>query len=412
MRILYVSQYFPPEMGAPAARVYELSREWAAQGHEVTVLTGFPNHPDGVIPPEYRGEWLRREVVDGIQVVRVPIYVAPNRGVLKRSLSYVSYAASASLLGPFLTQRPDVLIATSPQMLTAVAGFWLSAVHRVPFVFEVRDIWPRSIVEVGAMPARHPVIRGLEALERFMYRQADRVVVVTDSFVDELAGKGVPHEKMKVIKNGVDLELFQPREPDEAIRRELGLGPHDFMCLYVGTHGMAHGLETMLKAASRLRSHKDIRLVLVGEGADKAALKEKARQEGLTNVVFVDKQPRDRIPRYLAASDVSLVLLRETPLFKTVLPSKIFEILAAGRPIILGVDGEARKLVVDDARAGVFVKPEDDAQLAQAIVRLKSEHGMCVEMGRCGRAFVEENFSRRVLAAAYTQGLEDLLSKA
>jgi len=409
MRILYLSQYFPPEMGAPAARVYELAREWAAVGHDVTVLTGFPNHPTGVIPPEYRGQLIRRERLDDINVVRTPIYAAANRGLIKRGLNYTSYAASAAALGPFLTDRPDVLIATSPQLLTAVAGLWLSALKRVPFVFEVRDLWPRSIVEVGALPAGHPAIRLLEQLEMFLYSKADRIVTVTDAFIDELGDRGVPRAKMRVVKNGVDLDLFRPSPRENEVRRELGFSPTDFVCLYVGTHGMAHGLETILETADRMREESNVRFVLVGEGAEKAALKAKARSMSLDSITFVDKQPRSGVALYLAASDLSLVLLRKRPLFKTVLPSKIFEIMGAARPMVLTVDGEARQLV-EEAKAGVFVKPEDAADLSETILRLKNSPSLCSDMGSSGRAFVEARFSRKALAQQYLGVLDELLT--
>ncbi len=409
MRILYLSQYFPPEMGAPAARVYELSREWAALGHDVTVLTGFPNHPTGVIPPEYRGEWLRRENVDGIRVIRAPIYAAANKGLGKRVANYVSYAASAALLGPLLTRRPDVLIATSPQFLTAVSGYWLSQLQRVPFVFEVRDIWPRSIVEVGAMKEGSLPVRALEQVELFLYARADRVVVVTDSFVDELAARGVPREKLSVVKNGVDLELFVPGSRENEVRRELGMSATDFMCLYVGTHGMAHGLETILQAADLLRNHRHIHFVFVGEGADKAALKARTRELGLTHVQFVDKQDRARIARFLTASDLSLVLLKRKPLFKTVLPSKVFEIMGAGRAMVIGVDGEARALV-EGAGAGVYVEPEDAKALSTAIMNLQAAPEHCEAMGRRGRQFVEAHFSRTALARQYLEVLQTVVS--
>jgi colanic acid biosynthesis glycosyl transferase WcaI len=409
IRILYLSQYFPPEMGAPAARVHELSREWAALGHEVTVLTGFPNHPTGVIPPEYRGQFIRRERLDGINVVRTPIYAAANQGLIKRGLNYTSYAASAALLGPFLTDRPDVVIATSPQMLTAVAGLAISALKRVPFVFEVRDLWPRSIVEVGALSAHHPAIRLLEQLEMFLYSKADRIVTVTDAFIDELGDRGVPRAKMRVVKNGVDLDLFRPSPRENEVRRELGFSSDDFICLYVGTHGMAHGLETILHAAEQLREHPDVRFVLVGEGAEKVGLKETARSMKLDSVTFVDKQARSRVALYLAASDLSLVLLRKRPLFKTVLPSKIFEIMGSARPMVLTVDGEARQLV-EEARSGVFVPPEDPVALSEAILRLKKSPSLCAEMGSSGRAFVEARFSRKSLARQYLAVLAELLA--
>ena len=408
MRILYLSQYFPPEMGAPAARVHELSREWAALGHRVTVLTGFPNHPTGVIPPDYRGQLIRRERLDDIEVVRTPIYAAANRGLLKRGLNYVSYALSAALVGPWLTEQPDVVIATSPQLLTAASGFWMAALKRRPFIFEVRDLWPRSIVEVGALSADHPAIRALEQLEMFLYSRAALIVTVTDSFVDELAARGVPRQKLQVVKNGVDLELFHPAPKDNDVRRELGFSADDFMCLYVGTHGMAHGLETLLEAAQLLKGQASIRFVLVGEGAEKQALKDRASSMGLGSITFVDKQPRSKVARYLAASDVSLVLLRNKPLFKTVLPSKIFEIMGAARPMVLSVDGEARR-VVEQAQAGVFVPPEDPVALSEAILKLMNSPSACTDMGERGRAFVEASFSRKALARQYLDVLEELL---
>lgn len=407
MRILYLSQYFPPEMGAPAARVHELSREWVRLGHEVTVLTGFPNHPTGVIPAEYRGRLIRRETVDGIRVVRTPIYAAANRGFLRRVLNYVSYASSASLLGPFLTPRPDVLIATSPQFLTAVAGLWLSALKRVPFVLEVRDLWPQSIVEVGAMRAGSLPIRLLEWLERLLYRRADHIVPVTESFVEPIASRGGDRSRMTVITNGVDLELFRPLPRDEA-RRALGLSP-GFLAVYVGTHGMAHGLDLVLDAA-RLPAARDMTFLLVGEGAEKAALKARAAAEGIANVLFWDQQPRDQVARIVAASNACLVLLRDKPLFRTVIPSKIFEFMGSGRAIVTTVDGESRG-IVERAGAGVFVPPERPDALAEALAALAANPARVESLGRSGRSYVEGNYARPALAARYAEALAGIVQR-
>ena len=407
MRILYVSQYFPPEMGAPAARVYELAREWVRMGHSVQVLTGFPNHPTGVIPLGYRGELWRKEQVDGIEVCRVPIYAAPNRDLVRRSANYLSYALSASVVGPLLARRPDVLIATSPQFLTGAAGLWLSRLLRCPFVFEVRDLWPASIVAVGALPEGSLPIRVLELLERALYRSADRIVVVTDSFVDEIAAKGVSREKLRVVKNGVDLELFWPGPKGNAIRAELGLSGK-FIATYIGTHGMAHGLGTILEAAEKLRDDPRFAFLLVGEGADKRALRARAEALGLSNLTFVDQQPRERIPDFIAASDVCLVLLRALPLFKTVLPSKIFELLGCARPVLIGVEGEARALV-EASGGGLSFRPEDAAGLVALLRTLADEPGQLEEMGRRGRSYVEANFSRTALAERYLSVLSELI---
>jgi glycosyltransferase involved in cell wall biosynthesis len=408
MKILYLSQYFPPEMGAPSARVHELSREWVRLGHEVTVLTGFPNHPTGVIPPAYRGQLIRREMVDGISVVRTPIYAAANKGFGRRVLNYVSYSVSASLFGPLLTARPDVVIATSPQLLTAVAGLWISAVQRVPFVFEVRDLWPQSIVEVGAMKAGSVAVRALELMERFLYRRADHIVPVTSSFVEAIAAHGVARSKMSIVTNGVDLDLFQVRARDEA-RRSLGLPP-GFLVTYIGTHGMAHGLGTALDAA-KLVAGGGISFLLVGEGAEKAALEKRAAAEGIGNVSFLHQQPRDRVAALIAASDVCLVLLRDRPLFRSVIPSKIFEFMGCGRAIVSTVDGESRA-IVENAGAGVFSPPEDAALLADTLRRLSRSPDELTRMGRSGRSYVEDNYSRPALAARYLERLTEITSRA
>lgn len=405
MKILYLSQYFPPEMGAPAARVYELSREWVRLGHDVTVVTGFPNHPTGVVPPEYRGEFLRREVIDGIGVVRIPIYAAANKGFFRRVLNYLSYSASAIAVGPFVSGRPDVLIATSPQFLTAVAGLWLSWLKSVPFVFEVRDLWPRSIVAVGAMSAASPAIRILEKIEKLLYRRADHIVTVTESFVEEIAADGIDRAKMSVVTNGVDLDLFRPLPHDEA-RRSLGL-PEGFLATYVGTHGLAHGLGTLLDAA-RIAG-RGVHFLLVGEGAEKAALKKRAACEGLENISFWDQRPRSEVARIVAASDVCLVLLRDQQLFRGVIPSKIFEFMGAGRAIVTTVDGESRA-IVERAGAGIFSPPQDGAALAQLLLHFTAKRERLEELGRAGRAFVEANYSRPALARHYLDILESVAS--
>ncbi len=408
MKILYLSQYFPPEMGAPAARVHELSREWAALGHDVQVLTGFPNHPTGVVPPEYRGELWRRERVDGIEVLRTPIYAAANRGRVRRSANYLSYAASAASVGALLARRPDVVLATSPQFLTGVSGLWLSRLFRRPFVFEVRDLWPKSIVAVGAMPAGSPIVKSLELLEKTLYRAADRIVTVTDSFIDEIAATGVKRSKLSVVKNGVDLDLFHPDAKGDAVRRELGLTDR-FVATYIGTHGMAHGLGTILDAARKLKEDPRFAFLLIGEGAEKRMLKERAATEGLTSVRFVDQVPRERIPAYIAASDACLVLLRAKALFRTVIPSKIFEFWGVGRPIALGVEGEARGLV-DESGGGVAFPPEDAGALVAALRQLASEPRRREAMGRAGRRYVERHFSRKVLATRYLDILREVAS--
>ena len=310
------------------------------------------------------------------------------------------------MLGPVLARRPDVLIATSPQFLVGVAGLWLSKLLRVPFVFEVRDLWPASIVAVGALPAGSAPVRALEVLEKTLYRAADRIVAVTDSFVDEIASRGVDAGKIRVVKNGVDLAAFRPMPKENEVRARLGL-QGKFVATYVGTHGMAHGLGTILDAAERLKPNDRFRFLLVGEGAEKAKLKALAHERGLTNVIFLDQQPRETIPAHIAASDVCLVLLRAHGLFKTVLPSKIFEFWGCARPVVLGVEGEARKLV-EDAGAGVVFAPEDATGLVEALERLAEAPERVIALGDAGRRYVETNFSRTALARKYLEILREV----
>jgi glycosyltransferase involved in cell wall biosynthesis len=409
MHILYVSPYFPPEPGAPAARVSELARAWVEAGHQVTVLTGLPNHPTGIVPPEYRRRVLVSENFHGVRVVRTWIYAAANRGRLRRSLAYASFAASAALWGQFHVGHPDVLVATSPQFLCAVAGHAIARTRSLPFVFEVRDLWPESIVAVGALPAGHPVVRGLGLVEEHLYRQADRIVVVTDSFGARLRQRGVAAEKIEVVKNGVDLDRFVPGSRDTQLRGRLGYADK-FVVSYVGTHGMAHGLDSVLDAAAALRPEDQIRFLFVGEGAERQRLQARAKTESLGNVRFLGVLPRDAMSEVYATSDLCLVPLRKTELFQTVLPSKIFEILGMARPLLLSVDGEARALV-EASGGGVFVPPEDVPAMAAAILRLAGDPAACRSMGERGHAYVKQHFDRKRLAARYLEILEEVAGK-
>ena len=410
MRILYVSQYFPPEPGAPAARVSELARAWVKRGHEVTVLTGMPNHPTGVVPPEYQGVSHREEDFHGVRVLRTWIYAAANKGRVRRSLAYASFATSAAAFGQlFVRERPDVLVATSPQLLCGAAGAVIAGVRRLPFVLEVRDLWPESIVAVGALPAGHPVIRGLTVVEETLYRAAKKIVVVTDAFREKLAARGIPDRKLAVIKNGVDLSRFRPAPRKTALREKLGLGDR-FVCAYVGTHGMAHGLDAVLDVAKRFLADEGVRFIFVGEGAERTRLEARAKSEGLSNVQFLGVLPRDAMTEVYATSDVCLVPLRKTELFSTVIPSKIFEILAMERPLVLSVDGEARE-IVEASEGGVYAPPEDVEAMTAAIQALRRNPEQAAEMGRRGRAYVVREFDREVLADAYLEILKDAAAR-
>ena len=411
MRILYLSQYFPPEMGAPAARVSELSARWVERGHDVTVLTGMPNHPTGVVPEAYRRHLMLREKWRGVSVLRTWIYATANKGVMRRGLAYGSFAASSVVLGALAREmrRADVVVATSPQFFCALSGLALARLWRVPYVLEIRDLWPQSIVEVGALPASHPIVGTLRRLERMAYAQADLLVGVTDSFAQIWRDQGVDPDKIRVVKNGVDLTAFRADIDPSAMRRELGVGAA-FVVGYIGTIGMAHGLGTLLDVAEQLRGHQDIEFVVVGEGAQRAQLEADAAARGLTRVRFVGQLPRARIPEVLAATDLAVVMLKDTPLFETVLPSKLFEIMGCARPLLLAVGGEARRLA-QDAGCGYIAPPEDVAAMTAAILRAKAEPEDARARGQSGRRFVEQHFDRVVLADRYLDELIQLAAR-
>lgn len=411
MKILYISQYFPPEMGAPAARAAELSRHWARMGHDVTVLTGFPNHPTGVVPTEWcsRLRELRyRETVDGVQVVRTWLWPLPNRKAHERIRNYASFCVSAAIAGLDL-EKSEVVIATSPQLLVALAGWWVAWWKRVPFVFEVRDLWPESLAAVGAGGEGSALHRVLGAIAGFLYRRADRIVVVTPAFKDHLIRHWrVPEQKISIVENGVETSLFRPDAATSTLRSSLQLEDRFLIC-YIGTMGMAHGLDTLIAAAEKLQiALPQAMFLLIGEGAEKERIVALAESRGLTNIRFLDQQPREQIPAYIASADVCLVMLKKTELFKTVIPTKLLEYMACARPVIIAVDGQARQ-IVEEAHAGVFVEPESSRALVDAVLTLAADSEARHRMGVSGRRYILARLSRERTAQTYINVLEVLL---
>jgi glycosyltransferase involved in cell wall biosynthesis len=411
LNILYISQYFPPEMGAPAARVSELSRHWVEAGHEVTVLTGFPNHPDGVLRPEYRKYFRRgifREQIGSVNVVRTWLLPFPNRKTYERILNYSSFCASASFTGSFLP-RPDVVIATSPQLLVGLAGWWVARIKRVPFVLEVRDLWPESLAAVGVGGANSRLHRTIGKLAAFLYRRADHIVVVSPAFRERLIKDwSVDAKKISVVQNGVETSIFSPRHTDPDLRAALNVDGR-FVASFIGTIGLAHGLETLISAAGRLqRQAPDVLFMLVGEGADRERVQAMARAKGLTNIIFEPQQPREKIPAYISASNVCLVLLRQSEVFETVIPTKMLEFMSCARPVILGVLGQARQ-IVESAGAGVCIEPGDSGALCDAILQLQQNRALGEKLGRNGREYIVQNLSRSRTAADYLEVLNSLM---
>jgi len=402
MRILFLSHYFPPEVNAPATRTYEHCRQWVRDGHQLTVVTCAPNHPQGRVYEGYRNRIYQQETKDGINIVRVWTFVTANEGFFKRTLNYISYMCSACIVSLFLP-KADIVLSTSPQFFNGLAGYFVSKLRKIPWVLEIRDLWPESIVAVGAIKSP-TIITLLEWIERFAYQKADRIVPVTDSFKTYMLGKGIDAGKIDVVKNGVDLAQYALLDGASALAEELGV-KGKFVVSYFGTHGMAHHLQTILHAAHRLSGSKNIMFLMVGDGAERRALLQMRDDMALGNVMMLDQQPKIRMRDFWALSDISLVLLKKTDLFKTVIPSKIFESLAMAKPIILGVEGESADLL-RAAKAGICIEPEQADELAACVLELSKNPERCQQLGRNGRRYVMEHFDRIVLARKLASVLE------
>jgi len=372
MHILFITDNFPPETNASATRVYERACYWIKWGHQVTVVTSAPNFPQGRVYDGYRNRWWQVEDMSGIRVVRVKTFISPNRGRVRRSLDFLSFLVTG-FFGGALQKTPDVVCATSPQFFAALAGRAVAARHRAPFVFELGDLWPASISEIGAL-RENLALRLLEKIELFLYRKSAAVAALTPAFKANLVARGIGGDKIAVVINGVDTWRYGPRARDADLARAWGL-EDKFVVGYVGTHGMAHGLGNVLDAAALLRDLKEFRFLLVGDGAERPALVARARDEGLDNVVFAPPQPKDAMPRVWSLCDAALVHLRDLPVFSTVIPSKIFEAMASGLPVLLAAPtGEASRMIEAD-KAGLCVPAGDPEALAAAARRLMEDPG-------------------------------------
>ncbi len=418
MQVLYISQYYPPETCAPASRVDGLARAWVRGGAEVRVLTGFPNHPEGTVHAAYRKAWGRgfvREEREGVKVYRTWLYPSANRKLWGRGANFSSFALSAAVSGCAVAPRNGVVIATSPQILVGLSGWAVGTLRFLPWVFEVRDLWPESLVGVGQATADSVLYRLVGHAANFLYRHATHIVVDGEWKRRHLIQQGVEEARISVIRNGIeDNFCLDPNSPDALMhrlqwRKELGLRD-EFVLGYAGTLGMAHGLETVLQAAERLRDRRDIVFLLMGAGAERAQLRQLIAKLRLSNVRLLEKQPRERIPAFLAAVNACLISLRNKEIFRTAIPSKLFEAMAAGKPAILGVEGEAKEILLA-SQAGLAVRPEDPEALTAAILRLRNDPELCQTLGQNGRQAVLGKYLRRTQAAQYLNLLSELCAR-
>lgn len=383
MHILFLTDNFPPEVNAPASRTFEHCREWVREGHQVTVITCAPNFPKGRVFSGYKNRIWQQETMAGIRVIRVWTYITANEGFARRTIDYLSYMVSGFLASLFV-KRVDIVVGTSPQFFTACAAFLVGLVKRVPWVFELRDIWPESIRAVGAMK-KNTTISLLEKVEIFLYRRADAIVSVTQSFRNSLIHRGVAGAKIHVVLNGVDSAQFSPREPDIELIDRYGL-EGKFVAGYIGTHGLAHGLDTLLDAAKMLKNSPDenrFRFIFLGDGARKESLVTRARDEELDNVIFLDSVPKDQVARYWSLLNVSVIHLKREKLFTTVIPSKIFECMSMEIPILHGVEGESADIVLKED-VGVLFEPENPTALIASLARLADDKSLHVRLKKNG----------------------------
>ena len=391
MKILFLSDNFPPEVNAPATRTYEHCKEWVGMGAEVTVITCAPNFPKGKVYTGYKNSLYHVETMDGIRVVRVWSYIVANKGFFKRTLDFISYSITSFLTGLFM--KTDVIIATSPQFFTALSGRTLSFWKRKPWIMEVRDLWPESIKTVGVMKAS-PFIRYFEWEERRCYQSARCIAVVTDSFRSKLMERGIDAKKISVVKNGVNRDLFFPMEKDQELLQDLGL-KGKIIIGYIGTHGMAHKLDFILQCASHLKDISNFHFLFLGDGAERDKLLNLKNELECENVTMLESVPKQEVKRYISILDVSLINLKKSELFTTVIPSKIFENAAMGIPILLGVKGEAQ-CIIENYGAGVCFEPENETDFINKLTTLLTPevYNKC----KSGCLKLAEDFDRKKLA--------------
>lgn len=372
MHILFLTDNFPPEVNAPASRTFEHCREWVKAGHHVTVVTGVPNYPKGKVFDGYRNRLWQKETMAGIHVIRVWTYITANEGVFKRIFDYLSFSFSGSLAG-LLVRRVDVIVGTSPQFFTVCAAYIVSLAKGVPWIFELRDIWPESIQVVGALKQRRALAL-LQKAELFLYTKAATIVSVTHAFRASLVQRGVNGDKIQVVTNGVDTSRFSPRKKDSELLEKHGLHGK-FVAGYIGTHGLAHALDTVLDAAKALKvspTDDRFRIILLGDGASKVRLRQRALAEGLDNIIFLDSVSKDQVVRYWSLLDVAIIHLKKDELFTTVIPSKLFECMGMAIPVLHGVQGESAA-IVEREDVGLLFEPENPEELLNGLRRLADD---------------------------------------
>lgn len=398
-----MTQWYPPE---PQELLSELAASLASSGYDVQVVTGFPNWPSGTVYPGYKIRLFHRELWEGIPVTRVALFPDHSRSALKRSLNFLSFGATASLLPPFLVRRPDIIHCIHPPLTAGLAAVSLSKMWGIPFTYEIQDMWPETLRATGMIHSEN-LLGAIGSAARLIYAQAARIRVISQGFKQNLIAKGVPHQRIEVIPNWVDTDFYKPSQPNPEFTR---LTRNRFVVMFGGNVGLAQGLETVVAAAKLLRNHPRILFVIVGDGVDLARIKELAAETD--SVHFLGRAPADRMPGLYSAADVLLLHLRPNPLFEITIPHKVLAYLAAGKPIVAAMAGETAQLI-DDAGAGVTCQPGDPRALASRILELSTvSHESLAAMGRRGRALAMGRFARPVVAEQVDDFIEAALAES
>jgi glycosyltransferase involved in cell wall biosynthesis len=397
--ITILTQYYPPEVGAPQNRLSELAVRLKRTGADVHVITAMPNYPHMKIQDGYRGKWRVTEEIEGIKVTRCWIYVPKSKSILPRLLNYFSFVFSSFWIGLVRMKRSDFLMCESPPLFLGITAFMLSRLKRTKMIFNVSDLWPESAEKLGLVRNKF-LLKVSTWLEEFLYKRSSLITGQTQGIVKNISGR-FPKKVVYWLPNGVDISLYDPSKIIPADRSKFGFSSDDRIFCYAGIIGHAQGLEIILNAANELRSRPDVKFILLGEGPEKERLQAMAEELKLSNVTFMSAIAKTEMPSFVKMIDASVIPLRKLDLFKGAIPSKIFESLAMEKPILLGVEGEAHGLFIEQGKSGLGFEPENVSSLVSRVMVLVNQPSLFQEYGRNGRGYVSENFERNKIAESF-----------
>lgn len=404
MRILFIHQYFLSPKEAGGTRHFEMARYLVKNGHQVTILASKISYLTGAIHDKYRGSLWKEEELDKVRIIRAWAYSKVHKSFKHRILGFFSFIASSIWTSLFIGKY-DVVIATSPPLFQGISGWIVSKLKRCPFIFEIRDLWPAFAIDMGEL-TNPTVIKLAQGLESFLYARSDYLISLTPAYSEYLIEQGVEKEKIFLIPNGVETDIFLPMDRDNWVRQEYGLNGK-FVLTYGGAHGIANALDTILDCAKILREYRDVVFLLVGDGKEKGNLVRRKQDEGIDNLIFIHAQPKEKMPYFYAASDVCIATLQGIEMFKKVYPNKLFDYMASARPTILAIDGEARQ-ILEKANGGIYIEPENPEDMAGAILELYRNRELSERLGENARGFVVKEFSRQKQAEKLRAMLEKI----